>query len=239
MKYRVVIDSYYDEKIPSNASHNELVSQISNYMYDNFREKNIVVKLIQEKNVVLSTDDRTKKIVNAFGNDAYVIVISNGMSNGEKNGTNLIYALRNNDYLPKIISKELFCSGRSNINYFQKRSSTDSKKDYHLLHRDTGITRSIIINYGYIDNKIDLINIKLNYKEYVDAIIEGVLKFIDRNTKIKKVHIVKSGDSLYSIASRYGVMVHDLKNYNNLDNRILNVGQIIYIVDKEDRQSLN
>ena len=44
-----------------------------------------------------------------------------------------------------------------------------------------------------------------------------------------EVYIVKSGDTLYSIASRYGVNVDDLKRYNNLNNNTLSIGQQLYI----------
>lgn len=43
------------------------------------------------------------------------------------------------------------------------------------------------------------------------------------------LYIVKSGDSLYSIALNYGLNVEDLKNVNNLKSNIISVGQQLII----------
>jgi len=51
----------------------------------------------------------------------------------------------------------------------------------------------------------------------------------------ENVYIVKSGDSLYSIARKYGISVDELKNVNNLTNDLLSIGQklVIPIVGNE------
>ena len=40
-------------------------------------------------------------------------------------------------------------------------------------------------------------------------------------------HIVKSGDTLYSLAQKYGLSVEQLKSYNNLTNDTLKIGQAL------------
>ena len=42
-------------------------------------------------------------------------------------------------------------------------------------------------------------------------------------------YTVKSGDSLYQIANRYGISVNELKNYNNLTSNLLSIGQTLKI----------
>lgn len=42
-------------------------------------------------------------------------------------------------------------------------------------------------------------------------------------------YIVKSGDSLYSIGNKYSLSVNEIKEFNNLNSNLLNVGQIIRI----------
>lgn len=42
-------------------------------------------------------------------------------------------------------------------------------------------------------------------------------------------YIVKSGDTLYSIAKKYNVSVNDLKSFNNLNSNIINIGQKLII----------
>ncbi len=52
------------------------------------------------------------------------------------------------------------------------------------------------------------------------------------------VYVVKSGDTLYSIARDFGVTVDDIKRVNNLSNDVLNIGQEI-IISKDPSASLD
>ena len=60
-----------------------------------------------------------------------------------------------------------------------------------------------------------------------------------------ELYQVKSGDTLYSIANKYGISVNELKTINNLNNNNLSIGQLLnvpsglssvnsYIVEKGD-----
>ncbi len=42
-------------------------------------------------------------------------------------------------------------------------------------------------------------------------------------------YTVKKGDSLYSIATKYGVSVNEIKSANNLSSNLLNIGQVLKI----------
>lgn len=51
--------------------------------------------------------------------------------------------------------------------------------------------------------------------------------------KDKKVkHIVKKGDTLYSLSKKYNVSVEDIKDWNDLDNNTLSLNQEIIIIKK-------
>ena len=43
--------------------------------------------------------------------------------------------------------------------------------------------------------------------------------------EIVNVHVVKKGDTLYSISKRYKISVTNLKKWNNLEDNILQIGQ--------------
>ena len=97
-------------------------------------------------------------------------------------------------------------------------------------------------------------NVKQNeliiYKENVPVLSEQVDKIIDElkktnglttntltvgqelvipETSKSRTYTVKSGDSLYSIADKFGVSVSNLKKVNNLTNNLLSIGQILVI----------
>ena len=47
-------------------------------------------------------------------------------------------------------------------------------------------------------------------------------------------YVVQKGDSLYSIAKKFDISVNKLKEYNNLSNNLLSVGQKLLIPIGED-----
>lgn len=51
----------------------------------------------------------------------------------------------------------------------------------------------------------------------------------DDETTEEEVYTVKSGDTLYSIASKYGLSVSELKSLNNLSNNNLSIGQKLIV----------
>ena len=74
-----------------------------------------------------------------------------------------------------------------------------------------------------------------NLLDYGEAVVKVVTNYIgvpyipatpgtDSN-----IYIVKKGDSLYSIANKYGITVNELKAANNLTSNLLNVGQTLII----------
>lgn len=55
---------------------------ISKYMYDRFKELGIPVYITRDSDETLTPTNRTEEIVEAFGNDPNVIVISNHLNAG-------------------------------------------------------------------------------------------------------------------------------------------------------------
>jgi hypothetical protein len=53
-----------------------------------------------------------------------------------------------------------------------------------------------------------------------------------KRTKVKKTHVVKRGDSLYSLSKKYGTTVEALKKVNHLKKEALQIGQKIKIPKK-------
>lgn len=67
---------------------------------------------------------------------------------------------------------------------------------------------------------------KNDYKKYAEAVVNAILEY--KNIAVpgtSDYYIVKSGDSLWSIAKKYGVTVDELKKANNLTTNTLSIGQ--------------
>ena len=66
--------------------------------------------------------------------------------------------------------------------------------------------------------------------------------FISVNTLFsqnEKYHIIKKGETLYSISKNYNISVNYLKKINNLNSNSLSIGQRIIIEIIEDNNDLN
>lgn len=163
------------------------------------------------------------------------------MNSSGGDGAEVIYALRNKGTLANNVLEQLRLAGQNVRKAYQRRLPSDTSKDYYFIHRNTGITEPIIVEYGFLDSTSDDVSqLKNNWRDYVDAVVRGVSDYIGvtYNEDIEGVHTVQKGDSLYSIARKYGVTVDEIKKVNNLTSNTLTVGQRLIIpIEKEQEDA--
>lgn len=239
----VVIDSGHGG-VDSGATGNgmkekDLTLKISKYMYERFKELGIPVALTRDKDETLSPSKRPKVILDKFGNSKDVIVLSNHINAGGSEGAEVIYSVRNKDTLASKILNNLSKKGQIARKFYQRRLPKNSSKDYYYVLRDTPNTESLIIEYGFIDNKKDAEKLKNNYKDYAEAVIEAVMDYKGlKYTKPKQenadedYYTVKKGDTLWTIAKNHNTTVSDIKKLNNLSTNLLSIGQKLKLTDK-------
>lgn len=214
-----------------------LTLEISRYIHNRLNELGIENTLIREEDITLEPSERVRKILEPYGSGSDVLVISNHINAGGGQGAEIIYALRNKDNLSKKISNELEASGRDVRKYYQRRYPSDSSKDYYFIHRNTGNTEAIIVEYGFLDNETDADLLKKYWKDYAEAVVKGVASYLGVPYTFggeminDNYYIVKSGDSLWSIGKKFGLSVNQLKDLNNLSYDNLSVGQKLLIKD--------
>ena len=157
---RIVIDPGHGGS-DAGASGNGIIEKnlnldISKYMYNRFKELGIPVTITRTTDETLSPTERVNRIMNAYGDDKGVIIISNHINAGGGDGAEVIYALRNNATLSNTILSELEKSGQNVREAFQKRLPSNTSKDYYFIHRDTGKnTEPVIVEYGFLDSTGD------------------------------------------------------------------------------------
>ena len=72
--------------------------------------------------------------------------------------------------------------------------------------------------------------LELNNLTTINLQIGDKLKIpVTDDTPSKKIYIVKSGDTLWSIAKEYNISISELKDANNLETNLLSVGQQLII----------
>ena len=216
-----------------------LTLDISNYMYDRFRELGIPVKMTRTSDITLDPSIRPQRVLEQFGNSKDVVVISNHINAGGGEGAEVIYSLRNNGTLASKIFGELKKTGQIGRKYYQRRLPSDSSKDYYYIMRNTPNNETLIVEYGFLDNAKDAAKLKTNYKNYAEAVIRAVADYGGYNYKPiagSGYYTVKPGDTLWSIARDYGLTVDELKAINNLTSNTLSVGSTLLV--KSDNTSI-
>ena len=238
MAKKVVIDPGHGGTDPgalgNGLKEKDYTLKISKYMANRFKELGIPVELTREEDITLSPSERTSRVLNAFGNDPEVIVVSNHLNAGGGDGAEVIYALRNNNTLANKILSGLNAAGQNVRKVYQRRLPSDPNKDYYFMHRNTGDTESVIVEYGFIDSTgDDSYQIKNNWEKYAEAVVKAITEYAGYNYYPEKegIYVVKKGDTLYGIASKYNVSLNALKELNNLTSNTINVGQILTIPD--------
>ena len=241
--YKIVIDPGHGGT-DNGASGNDIIEKnmtlaISKIMYNELKRLGIPVYITRETDETLSPTQRVNRIKNAFGNDSNVIVVSNHINAGGAEGAEVIYALRNNETLSSKVLNELAKNGQTIRKYYQKRGTSNPSKDYYFILRDTDPYESIIVEYGFLDNTKDAAKLKKNYERYAYATLEALLDYIGYSKDDLDYYTVKSGDTLYSIAKKYGITVDKLKDLNNLKSNMISVNQKLLVNDQKKDQTTN
>ena len=104
---------------------------------------------------------------------------------------------------------------------------------------------SVLVETGFISNRAEEknLNSKTHQEKLAKSILAGVKRYFEthpapdswfaarRGSNASQVasHRIEPGDTLSSIARRYSVSEHDLRNRNNLSSDVIRVGQVLEI----------
>lgn len=240
----VVVDAGHGGSDPGavsgSAREKDFNLEVSEYMFNRFQQLGVPVTLTRDTDETLERNERVSRILNAYGNDPGVVVISNHINAGGGEGAEVVYALRNSSALARQVLENIGAAGQQTRKYYQRRLPEDTSKDYYFIHRLTGRTEPLLVEYGFIDNPQDLRKLQNNLLDYGEGVVKAVTEYLGYtytppNTDGVSSYIVKAGDTLYSIANRFNVTVNELKQANNLTSNTLTIGQTLIIPTDEEQ----
>lgn len=245
MAYKVAIDSSNSSENKNGIVEKDFTFTIAKYINERLNNIGIENFLVDENNTGLTDEEKVNIIKDKYGNGNNIIVISNRLNKGGKNGAEIMYPLRNNSKLASLIASNLEDAGQTVLKYYQLRNNSDTSKDDDYLIRNTANNLTIVIDYGYIDNTSDANFLKNNYEKLAEAVVKSIANYAGVSyspANMEGYYIVKKGDSLWSIASKNNTTVDNIKKLNNLSSNNLSVGQVLklsYDAENEDIKKSN
>ena len=244
MNYKVAIDAGHGGSDLGNQGNGiaekDYALLISNYIKDRLDDLGIENIITRSTDKTISDDERVNILTSAFGNDKNVIVVSNHLNKDAGEGLEVIYALRNSDAFAKKIADQVTSSGGVVNKYYQLRDPDNTQYDFVPIIRDTPNYETVMIEYGYVDNASDASRIKNNYLDYAEAVVRAIALYTGTNyvpLPGANYYVVKKGDSLWKIATSYGISVDELKKANNLTSNNLDIGQLLFIPSEQKEET--
>lgn len=237
MAYKVAIDASKGGSVSGNTA-NDIIEKdytlkISEYINKRLKELGIESFLVRDSDTYLTDEQRVNIIKNTYGNGNNIIVISNRLNSGGLDGAEVMYALRNNSRLASLIANNIEIAGQNVLKYYQQRNDVNTALDDDYLIRNTANNQSIVIDYGYVDSSgNDVSLIKNNYNDLAEAVVKSIAQYAGITyypVNNEEYYVVKSGDNLWAIASKYGLSVSKLKEINKLTSNTLSIGQLLKV----------
>jgi LysM repeat protein len=89
----------------------------------------------------------------------------------------------------------------------------------------------VLVEYGFADNVDDKQRLFFNWPALAEAVVRAVVNFVNVPyvPPYYSIHIVRPGESLYTIAQLYNITVDKLITDNGLSSNELSVGQELFI----------
>lgn len=230
MAYKVAIDS--SNKRLDDEDYTLLISK---YISERLGTLGIDNFLVRSNSNDLTDEERVNIIKNKYGNGNNIIVISNRLDSGSISSPEIVYALRNNSRLSSSLANNLSNIGLKISKYYQLRNPSNTALDDDYLINNTKNNQTLLIYLGNENSNDDINFIKNNYEKIGEAIVKSIANYagvsyypVDDN-----YYVVQKGDSLWSISSKLGVSVSDIKKINNLSSNNLSIGQVLIIPSKK------
>lgn len=146
--------------------------EISHYQFKRLKELGTKVAMTRKSDITMNPTERIAKV-----KDKYDVCVSNHWNafDGSARGVEAIHSIHAKPDFAEDLAKRVTKATRLP---FRRVFTREMSKgiDYYFMHRLTGKTKTVIVEYGFIDNKED--NEVYQKKEIMQAAAEAVIEGI-------------------------------------------------------------
>lgn len=205
----------------------DLTLKISQYQNRRFQDLGIPSKLSRTGDETLTPQERVARINSML--EEGTILISNHINNSGSKGAEVIYSIRNSPMLAQMIAEEIRKTGQNIRNVYTRTNAQG--QDYYFILRDTFPDEAVLVEYGFADNIDDKQRLYYNWQALAEAVVRAVANYLEMPYQLPyyTIHVVRPGESLFTIARDYNITVDKLIRDNGLTSDQLAVGQELFI----------
>lgn len=186
---QLIIDPGHGGKDPGAVAFGEREKdwalKVSVYQYERFKALGIQVDMTRFDDSTLFPAARISRVKNKA-----TFCISNHFNafNGSVRGIEVIHSIHSSDHFAKEIAQNLVEKTDLPLRRVFSRTLPNKKQDYYFMHRMTGHTQTLIIEYGFIDHPLDHQHYKQanQIERAAEAVIEAVCKELKVEYKPKQ-----------------------------------------------------
>ncbi|HHZ11608.1 MAG TPA: LysM peptidoglycan-binding domain-containing protein [Acholeplasmataceae bacterium] len=205
----------------------DLTLKISQYQNRRFQDLGIPSKLSRTGDETLTPQERVARINSML--EEGTILISNHINNSGSKGAEVIYSIRNSPMLAQMIAEEIRKTGQNIRNVYTRTNAQG--QDYYFILRGTFPDEAVLVEYGFADNIDDKQRLYYNWQALAEAVVRAVANYLEMPYQLPyyTIHVVRPGESLFTIARDYNITVDKLIRDNGLTSDQLAVGQELFI----------
>ena len=221
----------------------DLTLTAATYIFNRLEDLGIKAVMTRTDDEYLPKADRVKRIISLYNKDPNTLIVSNHINAGGAEGAEIVYSLKSDGTFANMALDYIGEAGQIKRKAYQRRLPENPSLDYYYIIRDTGNAESILIEYGFIDNKNDANKLENNLTDFAEGVVKAIAEYLgvpytppgQYNTT--NMYTVKKGDTLYSISKKTSVPIDTIIRLNNLTSSSLKIGQKLKLSEDNSNET--